>query len=273
MRYFGTVKSFDETLGHGSISPEQGRHEIGFERGPVMWRRCVDPTPGQRLSYEVRIRDGRTCAVNLRTNLREGRRQEISLRAVQMLLAGVSAVSFATPASAQWGQDRTYSRELESQIDDAVVHGRISTGETVNLRGKLGKLVQLERDFMPNGISGAEYAILFRRSAALATEIRVAGINPSLRDDNPALTWVSGNSNGHWVPDARFAGLHPGDRFSGDARIGQHVTPRIVSMPVKYRSDYVDTDQIYYGFDDGRVYQIDRKTQLILGLLDLDIVP
>jgi hypothetical protein len=70
-----------------------------------------------------------------------------------------------------------------------------------------------------------------------------------------------------------FTKIATGDRFSGDARIGQHVTPRIVSMPVKYRSDYVDTDQIYYGFDDGRVYQIDRKTQLILGLLDLDIVP
>jgi hypothetical protein len=55
--------------------------------------------------------------------------------------------------------------------------------------------------------------------------------------------------------------------------IGQHVTPRIVSMPVQYRSDYVDTDQIYYGYDNGRVYQIDRKTQLILALLDLDILP
>jgi hypothetical protein len=63
--------------------------------------------------------------------------------------------------------------------------------------------------------------------------------------------------------------LHPGDRFSGDVRIGQHVTARIVNMPVRYRSDYVDTDQIYYGYDNGRVYQIDRKTQMILALLDL----
>jgi hypothetical protein len=141
------------------------------------------------------------------------------------------------------------------------------------LRAKLGKLVRLERSFMPNGISGPEYAVLFQRSAALAKDIRVASSNPSPRDDNPALTWVSGNSNGHWVPDARFAGLHPGDRFNGDARIGQHVTPRIVSMPVQYRSDYADTDQIYYGYDNGRVYQIDRKTQLILALLDLDILP
>jgi hypothetical protein len=184
------------------------------------------------------------------------------------MLACVAAISLATPASAQWGQDRTYSRQLEAQIDNGVSEGRISPGNTVKLREKLGKLVQLERSFMPNGISGPEYAVLFRRSAALAKEIRIASSNRS-RSENPALTWVSRNINGRWVPDARFAGLHPGDRFSGDVRIGERATARIVSMPVQYRSDYVDSDRMYYGYDNGRVYQIDRKTQMILALLDL----
>jgi hypothetical protein len=80
---------------------------------------------------------------------------------------------------------------------------------------------------------------------------------------------VSRTTNGQWVPDARFAGLHPGDRFSGDARIGQRATSRIVSMPVQYRGEYVDTDQIYYGYDNGRVYQIDRQSEIILALLDM----
>jgi hypothetical protein len=48
-----------------------------------------------------------------------------------------------------------------------------------------------------------------------------------------------------------------------------NITPRIVSMPVQYRADYVDTDQFYYGYDNGRVYQIERKTQMILALLDI----
>jgi len=195
------------------------------------------------------------------------------MRAIHVALAGVAAISLMAPALAYGGHGRTYSRQLQTQIDNNVIQGRLSPGDTVKLRAKLGKLVRLERSFMPNGISGPEYAVLFQRSAALAKDIRVASSNPSPRDDNRALTWVSGNSNGHWVPDARFAGLHPGDRFNGDARIGQHVTPRIVSMPVQYRSDYADTDQIYYGYDNGRVYQIDRKTQLILALLDLDILP
>ena len=187
----------------------------------------------------------------------------------QISSACVAAISLATPACAQSGQDRTYSRQLRTQIDDGVTAGRISPREIIELHEKLGRLVQLERSFMPNGISGPEYTILFRRSAALAKEIRVASSKPRRRDDNPALTWVSRNINGHWVPDARFAGLHPGDRFSGDARIGQHITPRIASIPVQYRADYVDTDQFYYGYDNGRVYQIDRKTQMILALLDL----
>ena len=67
MRYFGTVKSFDETRGHGSIQPEHGHEEIGFERGAVMWRRSADPTPGQQFSYEVEIGEGRERAFNLRT--------------------------------------------------------------------------------------------------------------------------------------------------------------------------------------------------------------
>jgi cold shock CspA family protein len=73
MRCFGTVKSFDERRGRGSIQPERGHEEIGFEKGAVIWHRSVDPTAGQRLSYEVGIRDGRTRAVNLRTILPETR--------------------------------------------------------------------------------------------------------------------------------------------------------------------------------------------------------
>lgn len=234
-----------------------------------MWRRSADPTPGQRLSYEIEIRDGRKRALNLRTIFLETPKRRIPMRAIHAVVAGVAAISLITPVSARAGQDRTYSRQLRTQIDNNVIQGRISPGETVKLRAKLGKLVQLERSSMPNGISGPEYAVLFRRSAALAKDIRIASSQPRRSEGNRAMIWESGNINGHWVPDARFAGLRPSDRFSGDARIGQHVTASIVSMPVQYRSDYVDTDQIYYGYDNGRIYQIDRKTQMILALLDI----
>lgn len=190
------------------------------------------------------------------------------MRPIYVMLAASAGLSLATPASAQWGRDRTYSHQLQAQIDDAVRKGAISGRQSVRLREHLSRLVQLERSFIPNGISGREYSVLMQRSAALEKDIRSATRNHNGREERP-MAWESRNINGHWVPDARFAGLHPGDRFSGDARIGQHATARIVNMPVQYRSDYVDTDQVYYGYDDGRVYQIDRHSQIILALLDI----
>jgi hypothetical protein len=189
------------------------------------------------------------------------------MRPIYMIIAGVAVCALATPASAAW-QDRTYSNQLQVQIDAGVRQGTISRRESIGLRQDLGRLVRLERRFSPNGISGPEHAQLLQRSTALAKEIRIASGDYGHRG-TPQATWASGNINGHWVADARFAGLHPGDRFEGDARVGQHVTGRILSMPVQYRHEYVDNDQVYYGYDNGRVYQIDRKSRMILALLDM----
>ena len=208
------------------------------------------------------------------------------MKTIYTLMAGVAALSLAAPASAQWvhepnysqapdasvptqwGHSRTYSQQLRMQIDAGVSQGAISRRESVTLREELSRLVRLERRFSPNGISGREHAELLRRSTALSRDIREASQSNSRRG-NETATWESGSVNGHWVPDARFAGLHPGDRFNGDARIGQHATSRIVSLPAEYRGQYVDDARVYYGYDNGRVYQIDRQSRMILALLDL----
>ena len=190
------------------------------------------------------------------------------MKIIYTLMAGVAGLSLAAPASAQWGHQRTYSQQLRVQLDSGISRGTISRRESIELRADLDRLVRLEQRFGPNGISGREHSILMKRSTALEKGIRIASRDHH-RGDHIA-NWESGSVNGHWVPDARFAGLHPGDRFTGDARIGQHTTARIVTMPARYRSDYVDTDQIYYGYDNGRVYQIDRQSQMILALLDIE---
>jgi len=208
------------------------------------------------------------------------------MRRIYMTMAAVAGLSVAAPASAQWaheptysntpsapepvhwGESRTYSHQLQVQIDDGVSQGTISTRGSIRLREELSQLVRLERRFSPNGISGREHAELLRRSAALDKDIRDASQFHSRRG-NETAGWESGSVNGHWVPDARFAGLHPGDRLNGDARIGQRATSRIVSLPVEYRREYVDDARVYYGYDNGRVYQIDRHSQMILALLDI----
>lgn len=208
------------------------------------------------------------------------------MKMIYSLMAGVAALSLAAPASAQWvhepnysqtpntpsstqwGRSRTYSQQLRMQIDAGVSQGTISRRESFALREDLNRLVRLERRFSPNGISGREHAQLLQRSTALAEDIRIASRDHYGRHGDTA-SWESGTINGQWVPDARFAGLHPGDRFNGDARIGQHATARIVNLPAEYRGQYVDDARVYYGYDDGRVYQIDRQSQMILALLDL----
>lgn len=208
------------------------------------------------------------------------------MKMMYTLMAGVAALSLATPASAQWvhepnysqtpnrpaptewGHSRTYSQQLRMQIDAGVSEGTISRRESFALREELNRLVRLERRFSPNGISGREHAQLLQRSTALAEDIRIASRDHYGRHGDTA-SWKSGTINGQWVPDARFAGLHPGDRFNGDARIGQHATARIVNLPAEYRGQYVDDARVYYGYDNGRVYQIDRQSQMILALLDL----
>jgi cold shock CspA family protein len=68
MKYFGTVKSFDSSIGHGEINPEVAGNPIGFEVGAILWDKSVSPVIGQRLSYDVgQGVDRQPTALNLQT--------------------------------------------------------------------------------------------------------------------------------------------------------------------------------------------------------------
>ena len=66
MKLFGTVKTFDEAKGFGSIKPEIGNEELRFENSAVSWGDATTPKTERRLSYEVgKNGSGDACAVNL----------------------------------------------------------------------------------------------------------------------------------------------------------------------------------------------------------------
>jgi CspA family cold shock protein len=68
MKQFGTVKSFDEAKGQGSITPETGGQELRFERSALSQDLKAPPSVGQRLSYELSQKEGQQpSAVNLET--------------------------------------------------------------------------------------------------------------------------------------------------------------------------------------------------------------
>jgi CspA family cold shock protein len=66
MKLFGTVRSFDEAKGSGSIQPDAGGDELQFERSAVHWGDAHAPKMDRRLSYEIgKNVSGNACAVNL----------------------------------------------------------------------------------------------------------------------------------------------------------------------------------------------------------------
>ena len=68
MKYFGTIKSFDTTKGHGEIKQEAGGNDLRFETSAIMWDKNVAPVIGQRLSYDVgQSPERHPCALNVQT--------------------------------------------------------------------------------------------------------------------------------------------------------------------------------------------------------------
>ena len=67
MKQFGIVNSFDGDQGRGSIKPETGGDDLGFERSAFSWdTKANPPKTGQRLSYEVGTNsDSKPCALNI----------------------------------------------------------------------------------------------------------------------------------------------------------------------------------------------------------------
>jgi len=65
MKYFGTVKSFDEQSGRGLITPDTGGADLSFDQGTSSWKRVAPPRLGQRLSYDVHHTDGQPHAQNV----------------------------------------------------------------------------------------------------------------------------------------------------------------------------------------------------------------
>ena len=217
------------------------------------------------------------------------------MRTTFMTMAAIAALSVAAPAAAQpWNGHRTQSGVLQMQIDAGFRSGAISENEVMSLRDSLRQLVQLERRFSPNGISGRERAVLQQHGNALRHRISLAERTGYGRSDRDRAAWDDRYDREHradWESryvrdrdaawegrdgrgerfgaDSRFDRPHRGDRFAGDVRVGQHATMRMVALPRQYREEFRDNEDVYYRYDDRRIYQIDRRTDLILRLLDV----
>jgi hypothetical protein len=197
------------------------------------------------------------------------------MKTTYMTMAALAALSVAAPAMAQPHKEgmnhATHSAALQTQIDDGARTGAISRREMAPLRDSLRQLVRLERQFSAGGFSSREQAMLQQRSATLRRQINMAERSrPSGYDAQRDANWTEGRARDErYGASARFDRPNRGDRFAGDARIGQPYSARMIAVPARYREEFRDNDQVYYRYDDDRIYQVDRVTGVILRLLDI----
>lgn len=65
MTYQGTVRSFDQARGRGTIEADSGGEYLLFELNGIYQKPNLTPVVGQRLTYSLVTSRGRRCAVNL----------------------------------------------------------------------------------------------------------------------------------------------------------------------------------------------------------------
>jgi hypothetical protein len=200
----------------------------------------------------------------------------MTMKTIYMTLAAVSALAAAAPVAAQsWQGNRSNVARLQMQLDTGVRRGEITRREAMPLRASLDQLVRMERHFSAGGFSRSERNTLQMRSAGLDRMIDRAAQNGNRtagwsRDDRRDFARDDrreyGGKDGFAMADRRD---DRGDRFSGDVRIGQRFNDRQVALPMQYRARYQDSDASYYRYDDDRIYQIDRRSGLILAMFQI----
>ena len=84
------------------------------------------------------------------------------------------------------------------------------------------------------------------------------------RDYNRDGRWD--NDEGHQQSNDRGVVGQILDRVTGNGglRVGQRVSGNLGSVPYAYRSQYRDSDNVYYRSDDRNIYQIDARTQTVV---------
>ncbi|TNE29483.1 MAG: cold-shock protein [Alphaproteobacteria bacterium] len=71
MTHFGTIKSYDSSVGTGRITPEKGGDALGFRKSDLK-EGSDAPKPDQRFGYEVKdAENGKRYAINLQAQAAE----------------------------------------------------------------------------------------------------------------------------------------------------------------------------------------------------------
>ena len=184
-----------------------------------------------------------------------------------LLLGAVSALAAAAPAAAQYpsrdtrpglyGVDASFEariRTLQGRLDAGISAGTIDRREAWTLRREIEELGRLERRYSFNGFSAYERADLQRRLAVARRDLRVA--DNGGYDRYERYGYDDKGEYGMGGPEDDWIGL----------RVGERATSNLYGVPSEYLGLYRDRYGTYYRSDGRNIYEIDARTNTVVGI-------
>ncbi|HWH17177.1 MAG TPA: hypothetical protein VNT77_02400 [Allosphingosinicella sp.] len=194
-----------------------------------------------------------------------------------LTIAGVSALGLAAPAAAQFGSGiEGRIDQLQARIQVGVQNGSITRNEAMMLRQQLRQLRDYGRLLASDGLTRAERDQLQMRIQTLQQQIRIAERNRDFRNprdrDWDDDRWDDDDrryDNGRFCPPG-LARKNNGCMPPGQVgRSGDRYQNQFGGLPSQYRNQFRDTNRYFYRYDNGRIYQVDRRTGTIVRVIDV----
>ncbi len=193
--------------------------------------------------------------------------------------------------------------QLNSEIRAGYQRGQISQREASRLQDELRSIAQREQDYRSGGLSRAESDDLERRIQMVRSRIQQANYSNGNwndrddRDDRDDRRWNDRDGRDDddddddddrydrrdrdrdrdrwanndrrnsqtWCPpglERKNNGCQP----PGQANKGDRYNNQYGPVPTSYGQRYRDTSRYYYRYIDGRIYQIDRRTNIVVNV-------
>jgi hypothetical protein len=191
--------------------------------------------------------------------------------------------------------------QLQTRLQAGVQSGAITRQEAMPIRQQLRQLMQLERQYSANGLTGQERSDLQQRMRYLRQQLRAAdgGANGRYdqwsqwdREDGYGQNGRTGqydrvdrnndgyddrdyDRDGRWDDDNGGYQQQPAQRGglggiidsvlgTGGLRVGQRVSGNLGGVPYEYRDQFRDSNNAYFRSDGRQIYQIDARSQTVV---------
>jgi hypothetical protein len=172
--------------------------------------------------------------------------------------------------------------ELNSRIQTGYQRGEISQSAATGLQNELRTIAQRERAYRSGGIDRAEHDDLQQRLWEVEGRIQQASYSGNRNDryDRDERYDRNGRNDrdGRWGANDRQGqgrnGCPPGLERKNNGcqppgqvmRQGDRYANQYARVPASYGQRYRDTQRHLYRYNDGRIYQIDRRTNRVVGV-------